>query len=268
LYDQDFANLNSSDVLSRLDAERRSLLREGETLEQLQNVTRIHSNDDTYHLIMYAKLSSTNADGIIAEQTKYYRQKRIGFEWKVYGHDEPADLLQRLERHGFRVGALEAVMIYDLTERADWMSDQLQTRTVVRVDRGDLVQDFRRVAEAVFQEVHEFTANQLVAGIATGSRQHCGYVAYSGLDPVSIGRLYTHHESQFGGLFGGGTLATHRGSGFYRAVVGARARDAKATGAHYLIVDALPTSRPILERLGFQHITDTWPCILEISSSE
>jgi hypothetical protein len=259
--------MNSSDVLSLLDAERRALLREGETLEQLQNVTRSYSNDSD-HMIIYAKLSPRNADRIIAEQKEYYRQRRIAVEWKVYGHDTPADLLQRLERHGFLVGPLEAVMIYDLTKHADWMSDALETKTVVRADRVDLVQDFRRVAEAVFQKNYEFTSNQLLAGIATGSKQHCGYVAYSGLDPVSIGRLYTHPESQFGGLFGGGTLLTHRGSGFYRAVVATRARDAITMGARYLMVDALPTSRPILERLGFQRITDTWPCRLEFSSNE
>ena len=260
--------MNSSDVLIRLDAERRSMLEEGQILEQLQNVTRSHSSDYTHHAVIYAKLSATNADRIIAEQKEHYRQKRIGFEWKVYGHDKPHDLLQRLERHGFLVGNLEAVMVYDLTERADWMSDDSETDSVVRVDRVDLVQDFRRVAEAVFQKNYEFTSNQLAAGIATGSRQHCGYVAYSGLEPVSIGRLYTHPESQFGGLFGGGTLPAYRGSGFYRAVVATRARDAIAMGAHYLIVDALPTSRPILERLGFQRITDTWPCRLEFSSNE
>jgi len=176
--------------------------------------------------------------------------------------------MQRLEQHGFSVGTLEAVMVYDLTEHADWISDDSETITVVRIDRADLVQDFRRVAEAVFQKNCDLTSNQLAAGIATGSRQHRGYVAYSELEPVSIGRLYTHPESQFGGLFGGATLPTHRGLGFYRAVVAARARDAIAMGAHYLIVDALPTSRAILERLGFQRITDTWPCRLTISSEQ
>src|SRR5262249_23118465 len=39
-----------------------------------------------------------------------------------------------------------------------------------------------------------------------------------------------------------------------------RARDAIASGAKFLLVDALPASRPILERLGFEHLTDTWPC--------
>jgi hypothetical protein len=64
----------------------------------------------------------------------------------------------------------------------------------------------------------------------------------------------------FAGLYGGGTLKTHRRRGFYRALVAARAQDARELGARYLLVDALPTSRPILERMGFQRITDTWPC--------
>jgi hypothetical protein len=87
-----------------------------------------------------------------------------------------------------------------------------------------------------------------------------GYIAYADDQPVSIGRLYTHPDSIFGGLYGGGTLAAFRGRGFYRALVAARARDAIAAGAAYLIVDALPTSRPILQKLGFQWLTDTWPC--------
>jgi hypothetical protein len=31
-----------------------------------------------------------------------------------------------------------------------------------------------------------------------------------------------------------------------------------------LLVDALPTSRPILEKLGFVRLTDTWPCTLKL----
>ena len=52
-------------------------------------------------------------------------------------------------------------------------------------------------------------------------------------------------------------------SGLYRATVAARALDAINSGARYLIVDALPTSRPILERLGFVCLTYTWPCTLK-----
>jgi hypothetical protein len=37
-------------------------------------------------------------------------------------------------------------------------------------------------------------------------------------------------------------------------------RDGEVIGARGLVADALPTSRPILERLGFVHLTNTWPC--------
>jgi GNAT superfamily N-acetyltransferase len=78
--------------------------------------------------------------------------------------------------------------------------------------------------------------------------------------PAAVGRLYTHPDSHFGGLYGGGTRPAFRGQGLYRALVAARARAAAQSGARYLIVDALPTSQPILQRLGFQRIADTWAC--------
>jgi hypothetical protein len=104
--------------------------------------------------------------------------------------------------------------------------------------------------------------------MANGSRQQIGYLAREDGRAVSVGRLETHPDSEFAGLYGGGTLATHRGRGFYRAMVAARARDAIQLGARYLSVDALPTSRPILERLGFVHVTDSWPCTWTPRTSE
>ena len=93
--------------------------------------------------------------------------------------------------------------------------------------------------------------------------QHRGYMVVEGSTAVNIGRLYSHPQSAFGGLYGGGTRKQYRGRGLYRATVAARARDAVKLGARYLIVDALPTSRPILEKLGFVRLTDTWPCTLK-----
>jgi hypothetical protein len=130
------------------------------------------------------------------------------------------------------------------------------------VETPDQVNLFRKAATEIFQKNYGFTARELLAGIHSGSRGQLGYIAFDGELPASIGRLYTHPQSVFGGLYGGGTLQSHRGRGLYRAVVAARACDAAKMGARYLIVDALPTSRPILERLGFVRLTDTWPCVL------
>jgi GNAT superfamily N-acetyltransferase len=116
------------------------------------------------------------------------------------------------------------------------------------------------VLDDVFNGHNEAIIGQLTEAVRSESTHHRGYIAYVGTEPASVGRLYTHPDSCFAGLYGGGTRPSFRGRGLYRAVVAARARDAIADGARYLIVDALPSSRPILERLGFEWLTDTWPC--------
>ena len=226
----------------------------------LPRVTRWRSGDGSHHAVIFSSLDEDCADVVIDEQIAHYRELASEFEWKLYAHDKPDDLLSRLRRRGFEIGPREAFMVFDLSNRAEWIHDSVDP-AVIRVEREDQIADYRRVAEAVFDKDYAFTYGELAEAIRAGSTDHVGYIAYDGREPVSVGRLYTHPQSWFAGLYGGGTLSSHRGKGFYRAVVAARARDAIAAGAKYLSVDALPTSRPILERMGFQWLTDTWPCV-------
>jgi GNAT superfamily N-acetyltransferase len=80
-------------------------------------------------------------------------------------------------------------------------------------------------------------------------------------EPVSGGRVDLEPGKDFAGLFGGATLPAFRGRGLYRATVAERARIARDHGHRWLFVDALPTSRPILERLGFEPLTTTTPYV-------
>ena len=66
---------------------------------------------------------------------------------------------------------------------------------------------------------------------------------------------------------GGGTLPGWRGRGIYRALVAYRAQLAVARGYRYLQVDALPASRPILERLGFTCLAHTTPYVWDPAQS-
>jgi hypothetical protein len=252
--------MEQRDILRRLDEKRRGLARDGEILEKLPHLTRLRTTDGLLHLVIYSALPPDSADAAIAAEVEHHRRLGVGFEWKVYSHDRPADLRERLARQGFEVGPTEAVLVYDLGRPAEWIGDANEGVTVARVDTPELLEAFRRTAEAVFEKDYALTTGQLAAAMAAGSTQHVGYVAFVDGVPASVGRLSTHPASAFGGLYGGGTVPAHRGRGVYRAVVAARARDAIAAGARYLIVDALPTSRPILERLGFERVADTWPC--------
>ena len=145
-------------VRKRLDAERRSLCRDGEIIEVLPGVTRLRPQDGAYHCVIYSALSRDTADAAIAGQILHYRALAAGFEWKVYSHDRPPDLLQRLERHGFTVGAREAVLALDASDTPDWAAGAGGAE-VVRVERPEQVRLFRDAAEEIFGKDYGLTAD-------------------------------------------------------------------------------------------------------------
>ena len=249
-------------ILRQLDRERRSLPRAGCVIDMLPDVTRLRAADGTHHTVIFSSLSHADVDAVIEREVAHHRALGAPFEWTAYAHDAPADLCERLRRRGFVIGPQEAVMVFDLAERPARVAQHDGDIPVQCVDDVDRLADFRRVAETAFGKDYAFTTAQLHDALRAGSTEHRAYVAYDPETnaPAGVGRLYTHPGSIFGGLYGGGTLPEFRGRGVYRATVAARARDAIAAGARYLQVDALPTSRPILERLGFQRVTDLWAC--------
>jgi hypothetical protein len=253
-------------IKRRLDQERRCLVRTGETVECQRELTRVQRGA-VLHEIAFSSLTSANVDAIIAEQVDYHRRLGATVEWKVYAHDQPADLRERLVEHGFTIGPPEAVMVLDLEHPPGWINED-HPHAVARVTSEQQLALFRDAAEEIFGKDYEFTTSELQQAMDAGSTDHVGYIAIDAGRAVSIGRLYTHRDSHFGGLYGGGTRPSHRGRGFYRALVAARARDAMKLGARYLIVDALPTSRPILSSLGFTQISETWPCVWQPSRDE
>ena len=71
----------------------------------------------------------------------------------------------------------------------------------------------------------------------------------------------------FGGPWGGSVHPDFRGQGLYRAMIQARAEDARARGLRYLLVEAGDMSRPILLRLGFRALADADKCISRLASA-
>lgn len=252
--------MNPPDLIAHLDHDRRCVAYDGETITTLPCITRLQSADGSRHWVIHSSLNEANANGAIDAEIAHHRALGVELEWNVYGYDTPPDLLARLERAGFCIGQREAVLIYDLDTPIEPgpVTDEC---TIVRVDHARQLATYKQLAEQIFAKDYSFTARALARDIEGQLMRHRGYIAYAGERPVGIGRLYTHADSPFGGLYGGGVLSEFRGRGFYRAIVAARARDAKAAGARYLMVDALPTSEPILERSGFERLTQTWPCV-------
>ncbi|MFD5659194.1 GNAT family N-acetyltransferase [Streptomyces hirsutus] len=200
----------------------------------------------------------TDADGVIAAQIAYFTGLDRAFEWKLYGHDLPADLGQRLVAAGFTPGPEETLMIGEISGlRLDTELPE-GVRIVPVTDRAgvDLVAD---VHEKAFRSDASWLRHQLLDRLTAAPGTVVAVVALAGREPVSAARMELVPGTRFAGLWGGGTVDAWRGRGIYRTLVAHRARVAAERGYRYLQVDASSQSRPILERLGFAPLTTTIP---------
>ena len=217
-----------------------------------------------YCAVMANKSLVGVVDEIIEREIAHHESIGRSFEWTTFSTDEPADLALRLEKRGFEVGTKEVACMIPLAD-CDFGCSQIRVERVI--DESTLA-DFRAVAEGVFGKDYSYTTGVLAENLALGAVNETGFVAYDGKTPVSVGRLSWPSGTKVAGMYTGGTLTSHRGKGFYRAVVAARADFARGLGVEYLSVDARPTSLPILQRLGFVPVVESWPCEFTFEPTE
>jgi GNAT superfamily N-acetyltransferase len=210
--------------------------------------------------VVWSALGTADADAAIAEQIAYFTGLGREFEWKLYGHDLPVDLGQRLVAAGFTPEPAETLMVGEIAGLALDTEPPEGVRVVPVTDRAgvDLVADVQEKAFGV--DASRFR-RQLLDQLTAGTGTVLAVVALAGDEPVSAARMELVPGTSFAGLWGGGTVRHWRGRGIYRALVAHRARAAADRGYRYLQVDASSQSRPILERLGFTPLTTTTPYV-------
>lgn len=251
-------------LLERYDAEMRRdpPLTEGLVATRVGGRVRLSG---PYNCIVYSDLSEADAEAQVVAEVAHLRATGGALEWKVHGHDRPGDLPLILERHGFVPDPMETLLVRALDESllkrpAD---PGLSIRTVTTA--GD-IDDFLRAVEAAFGHPFRHDAAQLLADISAGLAS--AHVAYLEGAPVAAGRLEMPEGRSFAGLYTGGVAPAFRGRGLYRALVASRAREAAGRGYGYVITEALETSRPILQRLGFAPLTTVQGWVLDLEDGE
>ncbi|MGW5419479.1 GNAT family N-acetyltransferase [Streptomyces sp. NPDC003943] len=212
--------------------------------------------------ILWSGLDAHDADAVIAAQIRHYRLAGRSFEWKLYGHDGPADLAGRLLAAGFTAEEPETLMVAETAALPahEGLPEGVELRAVTDEAGVEMVV---RVHELAFGTDSSALGRRLLDQLAETPGTVAAVVALADGEPVSAARLELAEGSDFAGLYGGGTVEGWRGRGLYRALVAHRARIAAARGYRYLQVDAADTSRPILTRLGFAALTTTTPCTYE-----
>lgn len=213
--------------------------------------------------IVWSDLDAATADRVIAEQVAFYAARGEEFEWKLYSYDQPPDLAERLLAAGFAAEEAESLMVAESAAIAGpGVADVVLpdgVRLVEITDEAGL-ELLTEVRDRVFGPDPRLQAS-LLTQLRNSPESVVMVLAMAGDEPVCSARIGFGTDTEFAGLWGGGTLPQWRGRGIYRALVGYRARLAVARGYRYLQVDASPESRPILERLGFACLGTTTPFI-------
>jgi hypothetical protein len=243
--------MDSREILARYDQEmRREVQAPGMRREAFPDLVRLVDLNGREGNVIYSSLAAQETDRVIREQIAYFNDLEQNFEWKVFGHDQPADLKERLIQHGFVLEDTEALLVLDLARAPRALLGPLQHD--VRSITADSVDDFKAVLFAVWSEHTLGLAERLIASITLQPSSVSIYVAYDNGQPVSCGWTSFNNGNQFAGLWSGSTVSDRRRQGFYTAIVAARVQEARQRGVRYVAVDAKPTSQPILQKLGFE----------------
>ncbi len=226
-------------------------------IERDDDVVRCVSVGDGWSGVTWSYVDADRADAVIASQISRFAELARPWEWKHYSYDQPPDLADRLLAAGFTPEPTEALLVAEI---ANLTLDVPPPPGVVLLpvvdERG--VDALVQVHNQVFGGDHTASGAELAGFSHTPSRA-VAVVAMAGRAPIAAGRVDFHVGTEFASLWGGSTVPAWRGRGVFRALVAHRAAEASKRGFRYLQVDALPDSRPILQRLGFVQLATTTP---------
>ena len=249
------------EMLDLLDLERRTVVYPGVIRFVDGGVVRDVSVDGKTGDIVYSSCTEAEVDQAIEREAQAARSVGYELEWKVFGHDQPPRLAERLTAAGFEAGDRELFMV--LRADADALARfDLYPCDIRRVTSADGLEAYRMVREEVSGKNGEREVARCLPILQNHPDTMSIYVAYVDGEPAACGRVYLHPDSQFAGLSGGNTREKFRRRGLFIQVVAARIREALNRGIVNICVDALPTSEPILKKRGFQGLTHTQPFCL------
>lgn len=252
--------MDTAELLQIYDREQRIELEPPNTRREVSGgVIRHLSPQERYGFIAYSCMDESSADAEIEAQIAYFNELGTNFEWKVFDHDRPVDLLERLKRRGFEVEEPEALLVFDLENapKALWTKPLPK---ITRIKDAAGVEQARLMEEAVWGGDHSWMNERLLYDLQNTPEQVSIFAVPDGDRFASAAWIYYHPPTRFASLWGGSTLPEYRGRGFYTALLAVRAREARERGFRFLTVDASPMSRPILEKHGFQFLTYSRPC--------
>ena len=253
--------MDKSQMISLFDQyQRRDITYPGMRREVTPFVVRhIDASETGLGLIVYSRINELNAEDSIHEQVNFFEDIKQDFKWKVYDFDKPSDLKERLASHGFIINEPEAIEVLDLEDAPEILWHPIR-HNVQRITEPKKLLDVQTIEQQVWNEDSSWVLQYLGEALTNYPDQMSVYIAYVDEQPAGAGWIYFPEHSQFASLWGGATVRRFRKQGIFTALVATRAQEAKARQVRYLTVDAMPMSRPILEKHGFELLAYVYPC--------
>ncbi len=254
--------MNTAAVLAAFDEQlRRTGEGEGaENPEPGRQPRVLQTVNPEWAAVTWSSLTEQDADEVIAAQIERLAGLGLDWEWKYFSYDTPADLPARLRAAGFADEEPESLMVAALDELELFAAPEgVRMEPVVDAAGVDLMVAVHH--RAFGDGNHRAWGDAFLRQLEKAPHEVAAFVAMAGDQPVSAGRMNFHAGTDFASIWGGGTVPEWRHRGIFRALVSHRARHAIDRGFRYLRVDAAPTSRPILARMGFHEIATTVPFI-------
>lgn len=212
------------------------------------------SPDANHNTVEYSDLDDVSADGCIDAVIARFAALKHGTEWKVHGHDRPADLGARLLARGFERAGRETLMVREIGGGKTPASAPVGIE-IRQIQDPAALADLVAVETEVWNEDESWLGDVLAGEMTRDPQSIAIFIAYAGAKPVSTGWIRFHGSRVFATLWGGSTLAAYRSRGIYRSLVALRAELARVRGVRYLAVEASDDSRPILARNEFQALS-------------
>ena len=232
----------------------------GAVIEADRGVLRWVAPGTQTSCIIWSQLSADSADAVILAQREYFTSRGTPVEWKYYDYDQPADLPERLVAAGFEAEDEELMLVAETAAIGREVVLPAGVRLEPVTDHAGLAA-MTAVHDLAFGEPGTELAARLADQLRVAPDSLQLVVAMAGDEPVAAARIEFPAGTDFAGLWGGGTVPAWRSKGIFRALVAYRANLAAARGYRYLQVDAMPTSRPILQRLGFEAVASATPYV-------
>jgi GNAT superfamily N-acetyltransferase len=215
---------------------------------------------DHGNFVLYGRFAEQRTEEVIQEQIAYYARLGRPFEWRVFSHDAPPDLRERLMAQGFKPRLRDAVMVMNVRTAHPCLlepvevdvrrvTDPAKLEVMIDLLAAEYGVDFSGLAWLLEEDLRERPSYSSV------------YLAYVEGQPAGAAWIQFPARSQFATLWGGTVMRKFRGRGLYSALLAARVQEAIHRGYGLLVFEATNETRPLAEKFGFDLLTYAHSCM-------